>query len=98
MISGETNVLGKHQTVGLLMDDPLATYLHDRLAGANLAIELLENLKQSHSDRGTGAIAASILAEVQADKKVLEGILERVGTGHLDAKDALACLGEKRAE
>lgn len=77
------------------MNDPLATYLHDHLAGANFAVELLENLQERHSGHETGTFAAAILGEVREDRKVLQGIIERVGTSHFDAKDALAWLGEK---
>jgi Rad3-related DNA helicase len=41
------------QRLGISMGDPLATYLHDHLAGANFAVELLENLRQRHSDGET---------------------------------------------
>ena len=77
------------------MNNPLATYLHDHLAGANFAVELLQNLQQQHSDHETGAFAATILAEVQEDRKVLERIIQNIGESHFDAKDALAWLGEK---
>ena len=80
---------------GLAMGDPLAIYLHDHLAGANFAIELLENLQKNHSDRETGAFAQAILTEVEEDRAVLKGIIDKVGTSHFDAKDAIAWLGEK---
>jgi hypothetical protein len=77
------------------MDDPLATYLHDHLAGANFAVELLENLRQRHPEHKTGVFAAAILSEVQQDRAVLEALVQKVGTSHFDAKDALAWLTEK---
>lgn len=77
------------------MDDPLAIYLHDHLAGSKFAVELLENLQQRHSGDETGAFAAAILSEIQQDRRVLEDIVERVGRSHFDAKDALAWLAEK---
>jgi hypothetical protein len=77
------------------MDDALAIYLHDHLAGSNFAIELLENLQQRHSGCDTGAFAAAILTEVQEDRKVLEGVIAKVGKSHFDVKDAISWLGEK---
>ena len=77
------------------MDDPLATYLHDHLAGANFAVELLENLQQRHSGDETGAFSAAILSEIKGDRRVLEGIIEKIGKSHFDAKDAIAWLAEK---
>jgi hypothetical protein len=83
-----------HPTSDLAMHDALAIYLHDHLAGANFAVELLEQLERN-SGPETGIFAAAILAEVQEDKKLLEGIIERVGVSHFDAKDAMAWLAEK---
>jgi hypothetical protein len=77
------------------MDDPLVTYLHDHLAGANFAVELLENLQKRYPDQETGAFARTILQEVQADRRVLEDIIQRVGTGHFDVKNVMAWLAEK---
>jgi hypothetical protein len=77
------------------MDDPLAIYLHDHLAGANFAVELLENLKERYSNHATGAFAAAIRAEVEHDRTLLQNVIDRVGKSHFDAKDAMAWLGEK---
>ena len=63
---------------GLTMNDPLAIYLHDHLAGANFAVELLENLQRRHSSHETGALAGAILGEVRGDRKVLQDIIERL--------------------
>ena len=46
-----------------MMDNPLATYLHDHLAGADAAIDLLQNLRDQHSDEPLGQFAAELLAE-----------------------------------
>lgn len=83
------------------MKDPPAIYLRDHLAGANFAVELLENLQERHSGHETGAFAAAILGEaqedgeVQEDRKVLRRMIEQVGTSHFDAKDARAWFSEK---
>jgi hypothetical protein len=36
------------------MSDPLATYLHDHLAGSNFAIELLDSLRDQYSGEPLG--------------------------------------------
>jgi hypothetical protein len=77
------------------MDDRLSIYLHDHLAGANFAVELLKNLEQHHCDDETGALVREILAEVVNDRQVLEDIIKTVGKSSFDAKDAMAWLGEK---
>ena len=43
------------------MSDPLATYLHDHLAGAVHAIDLLESMRKQHMDEPLGRFAARLL-------------------------------------
>jgi hypothetical protein len=77
------------------MNDPLITYLHDHFAGSNFAIEVLARLRDRYPGQETGIFAATLLEDVQADRKVLEHIIERTGTSGFDLKDAVAWLGEK---
>jgi hypothetical protein len=77
------------------MRDPLATYVHDHLAGAVVAITLLEGLRDQHADTPLGPFAAELLAEVAADRAVLQGLAERVGAGSSGLKEVTAWLGEK---
>jgi hypothetical protein len=77
------------------MSDPLATYLHDHLAGAVVAINLLEVLRDQHAGEPLGQFAAELLVEVAADRAVLQGLAERVGAGSSGLKEAAAWLGEK---
>jgi hypothetical protein len=72
------------------MRDPLATYVHDHLAGAVLAINLLEALRDQHSAESLGQFAAGLLVEVEADRAVLQGLAERVGSGSSRLKEAAA--------
>ena len=55
------------------MSDPLAIYLHDHLAGSNFAIELLEFLRDQHAGQKLGDAAGELLAEVEKDRKTLQG-------------------------
>jgi hypothetical protein len=77
------------------MSDPLATYLHDHLAGAVVAINLLEALHDQHGGEPLGQFAAELLVEVEADRAVLQRLAERVGAGPSGLKEATAWLGEK---
>jgi hypothetical protein len=79
------------------MNDPLATYLNDHLAGSNFGMELLEFLRDKHVGEPLGAFAAELLAEVGEDRRVLQGIIERAG-GTSILKEATAWLGEKISE
>ena len=79
------------------MTNPLATYLHDHLAGSVHAIELLEFLYEHHSSEPLGKFAAELLVEIKADREVLETVAERVGAGPSLVKELTAWFGEKIA-
>jgi len=80
------------------MSDPLATYLHDHLAGSTFAIELLASLRNQHSKTELGGFAAAVLADVREDQQVLQTIVDRVGKSGVDFKQATAWLAEKASE
>ena len=77
------------------MDDPLVTYLEDHLAGAVHAIELVETIRERHPNEPLGQFAQDLMGEIQADRQVLLGLAERVGSSSSAAKDVAAWLGEK---
>jgi hypothetical protein len=79
------------------MSDPLATYLHDHLAGSNFAIDLLKTLRDEHDGEPLGRFAAELLVQVEEDREVLQGIVERVGKGPA-LKEAAAWLAEKLSQ
>jgi len=77
------------------MSDPLAIYLHDHLAGAALAIELLESMREQHAGKPLGKFATGLLVEIEADRDVLRGLSERVGAGSNAFKELTAWLAER---
>jgi len=77
------------------MSDPLATYLHDHLAGSNFAIQLLESLRDEDRGEELSGLAVALLAEVKEDREALQRIIGGVGKTHLDLKDATGWLAEK---
>jgi hypothetical protein len=77
------------------MDDPLATYLADHLAGSMHAIELLKNLRDEHKSDPLGQFAAVLLVDIEADRDVLKRIAERAGASSSGLKEMTAWLGEK---
>ena len=72
------------------MRHPLATYLHDHLAGALVAINLLEALRDQHASEPLGQFAAGLLVEVEEDRAVLWRLAEQVGAGPSALKEATA--------
>jgi hypothetical protein len=77
------------------MNDPLATYLHDHLAGADFAIDLLGQMKDRHPDQPLGQFAAHLLGEVTQDRDTLQNLAEKVGSGTNTLKEFTAWVGEK---
>ena len=77
------------------MDNPLATYLADHLAGSVHAIEVLKNLHDAYAPEPLGKFAAGLQLEVEADRAVLQNLAERVGTGSSVVKELGAWTSEK---
>jgi hypothetical protein len=77
------------------MSDPLATYLHDHLAGSVHAINLLEFIRDQHNGEPLGRFASELLAEIQADRDTLRELAERIGAGSSEVKELTAWLSEK---
>jgi hypothetical protein len=73
----------------------LSTYLHDHLAGATLAIELLQHMRSQHHADFVGAFASELLLDIEMDRTSLEQIAVRFGEPSSVAKEAAAWLGEK---
>jgi hypothetical protein len=77
------------------MDNPLAVYLHDHLAGSKFAVEMLEKLSSEFGGTCGGDVAAELLVQVQADRKILEQLIEKTGKAHPDPYDALGWIAER---
>ncbi len=61
------------------MSDPLVTYLEDHIAGAGLAIDLLQSMKARSDDQSLSQFAASILVDVEQDEKALHDVAKASG-------------------
>jgi hypothetical protein len=79
------------------MNNPLATYLHDHLAGATHAIEIVETIREQYAGGPLGTFAAVLVDEIKADQTVLQEIASRVGSGSSGFKEMSAWLAEKIA-
>jgi hypothetical protein len=77
------------------MSDSLGTYLHDHLAGAAYAIDLVEFMRDKHKDDDLGQFAATLLVEIKQDRDTLRQIAERVGASGSTLKELASWLGEK---
>jgi hypothetical protein len=79
------------------MSGSLVTYLNDHLGGAQIAIELLEAMREQHDDEKFREFANTLLPEIQADDQTLRSIAEKVGHGSSAVKKAGGWLLEKFA-
>ena len=77
-----------------MANDALSTYVEDHLAGATAGLELLEALSAQHQGDPTGALARSLLPEVEDDRRTLEGIARALDAGSA-LKGAGAWIAEK---
>lgn len=85
------------------MHDPLATYLHDHLAGSNFAIELLDSIVEIYGEKYEGKseplrlseFARSLVADIRQDQRALEEIIGHVGKTHFDLAQAAGWFSEK---
>jgi hypothetical protein len=77
------------------MDDPLAVYLHDHLAGSSFAVELLEKLATEFTGTWSGDIARELLEQVRIDRSTLEQLIAKVGKATPDLYDALGWIAER---
>lgn len=77
------------------MNSPLATYLHDHLAGAAFALNLLDTLREEHRDDHLGAFAAGLHTDIEEDRSTLELLIQRAGGKGGSLKGAAGWLGEK---
>ncbi len=73
---------------------PLATYLHDHLAGAAYALDLVGSIRDNFKGQELGEFAATLFSEISADKAVLHALAGQIGPGS-DLKDSAAWLAEK---
>ena len=77
------------------MDDPLAVYLHDHLAGSSFAVELLEKLVSEYGGTPSGNIARELLEQVHIDRGTLQELIAKVGKASPDLYDALGWIAER---
>lgn len=76
--------------------ETLITYLQDHLAGARFAVNLLQDLGGAADDE-VAQLAWSVRTEVEADRDVLERLLDQLGGESSASKEAAAWLAQKAA-
>jgi hypothetical protein len=77
------------------MSEPLAVYLNDHLAGAQIAVHLLEAMCNQHEEENYREFAKTLLAEIQSDDDTLRKIIGAVAEEPSGIKNAAGWLLEK---
>lgn len=78
------------------MEELLAIYLNDHLAGATAGVELARRLRGSNEDDPEfGPALAEICAEIEADRETLKAAMDQLGVGQGKLKPIAAVLGER---
>src|SRR5256714_6252178 len=79
------------------MNDNLAAYLNDHLAGSVAAIELIDDLINASKDESLKIFLADLKREIESDQKILEQLIERAGESESGFRKAAAWVSEKAA-
>ncbi len=77
------------------MKEPLETYLHDHLAGATFAIEMVEALRDLHPTQPVGQLAAGWLTEIEEDRVLLQTLAKQIDSGGSVVKEVASWFAEK---
>jgi hypothetical protein len=77
------------------MPEPLAIYLSDHLGGAQIAIHLLEAMRDQNDEEYYRDFAKRLLPEIKADDEALRGILASIDKKASTLKNAGGWLLEK---
>ncbi|HEU4342524.1 MAG TPA: hypothetical protein VFU31_13230 [Candidatus Binatia bacterium] len=79
-------------------NEHLAAYLNDHLAGSVAAVELLEHLENAHAGTEMARLFAAVLADIEADRQELKGLMDRLHISESRPRKATAWLAGKMTE
>jgi hypothetical protein len=80
---------------GIFVSEPLATYVHDHLAGSAHALDLVAVMRDHYKSEPLGHVAAGLHREISSDRETLQMIADRVGPATSGIKEGAAWLAEK---
>jgi hypothetical protein len=73
----------------------LETYLNDHLAGATAGVDLARRLAEETEGTPVGAAMHQLADDIEADRSVLESLVDRLGFEEHTVKQAAAWMAEK---
>src|SRR6187200_1371859 len=78
-----------------MADRPLDLYLNDHMGGATLGAELAEQIVKRNEGTPIGDLIKPIAIEIEEDRQLLDGLMERLEVGRNPVKQAGGWLAEK---
>lgn len=73
----------------------LSTYLNDHLGGAQIAVQILERMRDQQKNSHYREFSAALLPQIEADDRVLRSLIEKIGASQSTLKQAGGWLTEK---
>lgn len=80
-----------------MMSASLATYLNDHLGGAQVAVQILQAMRDQQKNTHYRDFSAALLPEIEADDRVLRSLIHKAGGSPSAVKQAGGWLLEKLA-
>jgi hypothetical protein len=77
------------------MSNSLITYMHDHLAGARFAINLLESLRGEKQQPEVQRLADELVREIEEDRQILQHLADKIGKPQNTLKEGAAWLAQK---
>ena len=81
-----------------MVNESLATYLNDHLAGSVVALELLDHLEKDRAGTAEASLLAGVHADIEADRQELEAFMAQRGIAMSVPRKAAGWLVEKLSE
>ncbi|MDQ3978114.1 MAG: hypothetical protein M3314_00980 [Actinomycetota bacterium] len=78
-----------------MSEDLLSIYLNDHLAGATAGVDLAREIAEDTAGSTLGRVMEQLARDIEADRAVLEELIERLEFGQQTVKQAVGWMAEK---
>lgn len=78
-----------------MADRPISLYLNDHIAGATAGADLAAHIRDHHQGTAFGDEMKSVADEIEADRRALIDLMERIGATTSPIKQAIGWVAEK---
>ncbi len=78
-----------------MADDQLGAYLTDHVAGSTAGVSLAKQILSETEGTPLGTFMSGVVADIESDQKVLEGLIERLAIDRSPLKQAATWVAER---